>query len=39
VVKDGKLYGVVSQGDVMHMCIEQAQTEASVMRELAIARG
>jgi len=39
VVKDGKLHGVVSQGDVMHMCIEQAQTEASVMRELAIARG
>lgn len=39
VVKDGKLYGVVSQGDVMHLCIEQAQTEASVMREIAIARG
>jgi len=39
VVKDGKLHGVVSQGDVMHMCIEQAQTEANVMRELAIARG
>jgi len=39
VVKDGKLYGVISQGDVMHMCIEQAQIEASVMRELAIARG
>lgn len=39
VVKDGKLHGVVSQGDVMHMCIEKAQTEASVMRELAIARG
>jgi len=39
VIKDGKLYGVVSQGDVMHVCIEQAQTEASVMRELAIARG
>lgn len=39
VVKEGKLHGVVSQGDVMHMCIEKAQTEASVMRELAIARG
>lgn len=39
VIKDGKLHGVVSQGDVMHMCIEKAQTEASVMRELAIARG
>jgi len=39
VVKDGKLYGVVSQGDVMYLCIEQAQTEASVMREIAIARG
>ena len=39
VIKDGKLFGVVSQGDVMHMCIEKAQTEASVMRELAIARG
>lgn len=39
VIKDGKLVGVISQGDVMHMCIEQAQTEASVMRELAIARG
>jgi CBS domain-containing protein len=39
VIKEGKLIGVISQGDVMHMCIEQAQTEASVMRELAIARG
>lgn len=39
VIKDGKLHGVVSQGDVMHMCIEKANTEASVMRELAIARG
>ena len=39
VVEDGKLMGVVSQGDVMHMCIEKAQTEANVMRELAIARG
>jgi len=39
VIKDGKLHGVISQGDVVHVCIEQAQTEASVMRELAIARG
>lgn len=39
VIKDGKLYGVISQGDVMHMCIEKAQNEANVMRELAIARG
>ncbi|MCW8914949.1 MAG: CBS domain-containing protein [Magnetovibrio sp.] len=39
VIQEGKLMGVISQGDVMHMCIEKAQTEASVMRELAIARG
>ena len=39
VIEEGKLMGVISQGDVMHMCIEKAQTEANVMRELAIARG
>jgi len=39
VVKDGRVLGVISQGDVMHMCIEKAQTEASVMRDLAIVRG
>ena len=39
VVQEGKLVGVISQGDVMHMCIEKAQTEASVMRDLAIVRG
>ncbi|MBF0251287.1 MAG: CBS domain-containing protein [Alphaproteobacteria bacterium] len=38
VTQDGKLLGVISQGDVVHMCLIQAENEASVMRDIAIAR-
>lgn len=38
VVVENKLIGVVSLGDVVHMCIEKAETEANVMRDIAIAR-
>ena len=39
VIEDGKICGVISQGDITHISIEKAQTEANMMRELAIARG
>ena len=39
VINGGKLVGVISQGDVVHICLNMAQTEANVMRDLAIARG
>lgn len=39
VINGGKLVGVISQGDVVHVCLQMAQTEANVMRDLAIARG
>ncbi len=39
VVEGGKLVGVISQGDVVHLCLEQSKLEANVMRDLAFARG
>ncbi len=39
VVEGGKLVGVISQGDVVHLCMEQSKLEANVMRDLAFARG
>ena len=38
VVDNGDLVGMVSQGDVVQLRLEQKQMEADVMRDIAIAR-
>lgn len=38
VVQDGELIGMVSQGDVVQLRLEQSEMEAGVMRDIAIAR-
>jgi CBS domain-containing protein len=39
VVKDGKLAGIVSIGDVVKNRLEDMELEANVLRDVAIARG
>ncbi|MEO5335772.1 MAG: CBS domain-containing protein [Magnetospirillum sp. WYHS-4] len=38
VVDDGELVGMVSQGDVVQLRLEQSEMEAGLMRDIAIAR-
>ena len=38
VVENNQLVGMVSQGDVVKVCLEQSQMEANVMRDIAMTR-